>query len=216
MIAIEPQKPGAAAVMAAAQGRMVGRIQTMMRRLDTDGKEQLRAYIAARLTPRAAYLLTAKRYDEDTTVYFHSRWWRGPRGLARSRATQALDILAAHAEPGGTTIRPGRAGALIVSSARGRGERRRVARELKQAGIVGAFAGGGLASASALRVRIIPGRVGGNALAVMSRGQNRGQVLATLARSVHLPQRLERRAMLNLLRSVLRRRWADPGESIAA
>lgn len=169
MIELRREGEPVAAIMARRGDAVLQRLRAAMAIVEREGKAQLRGIIATRLTQRAAYLLTSKTYEDGLVVYFHSRWWR--RGVGEPK-----DVLAAHR---GVTIRAVRAGGLIVSSARGRWARARVRRELA--------AGGG----GAWRLQWVSGRGGTLVALARPRGGGPTRVIATLARQIALPARLD-------------------------
>lgn len=214
VVVVRRDGPTVPEVMDAGTKRMWARVEKLMREVRVEGKEALRGYIATRLSVRAAYLLTDKVYDYGLTAYFHSRWIKrraaggtvpfAPLAGGRGGRLAGADILAVHAVPGGAVIRPVRAQRLIVSGAHG-AARRSVRRQLEQFGLAQTFGGG-------LRLQFAPSRrVPGNLVALFRQGKRRGQVLASLVREVRIPQRLDVRQMMQILRGVLARKRAELG-----
>jgi hypothetical protein len=197
MIEIKREGSSIPTIFDAQTKRMWDAIDKYMESVAVEGKQALRAYIASRLTVRAAYLITHKMYDEGTTVYFHSRWMR-VRKAPKTGRLRKVDILSAHARPGGTVIRPYLAQRLVISGARG-AARKAVARQLRTFGLATTFQGG-------LRLQFARStRDPGNIVAVFRYGRQRGQVLASLVRDVRIPQRLDKSQMKAVLAAAIAR-----------
>lgn len=198
MIGLERAGPPIDRIFDARAKLMQSALQQLMGRVRSEGKSALRRYIATNLTRRASYLITDKSYEEGLTAFFHSRWMKKRIGPSAGGKLRAADILAAHAQPGGLEIRPVRAQRLIISGARG-AARKSVARQLAAFGLGKTKRGGTRLTFPRST------REAGNIVAVFATGARRGRVLATLAQSVRLPQRLDVRQMLQILRGVLAR-----------
>ncbi len=185
--------------------------QVIMGRVRDGGKAWMRAYIASRLTPRAAYLITDEYYEDGLVGYIHSRWFRGGRGSRKvtRNALDANDILAAHSTPGGAIIRAVRAKALLISGARGRTQRSILRRSLRREMQRAAFGG-------KEQLQRIPTGRGGTAL-VKRTGKGRGEALATLVQSVRIPQRLDmemaKRQMRQLMLTQFARLTSEVGQA---
>lgn len=176
--------------------RMLAGIKRVVRSVTKDTKDVARKQLAARLTPRAGYLITHKEYEDGLVGYVHSRWWRAGGGgkTVRVGSKNANDILAIHATGG--TITPVRGRYLYIPLKKG--TRYKSTEWKRQAGISGAARSG---------VRLEYVKLPGDRVLVVEKrgkGTGRGTPIALLVRKVVIPKRLDipeikRRALRNLV-----------------
>ena len=190
-------------VTARSERQIERAVKTAVKATTLATKDQSRAMIAGRLTARAGYLITQRFYEDGSVGYVHSRWFRSPRGgkVARGGGAQAHDVLAAHAKPGGTVIRPVRAKRLFIANTKDPAARRILGRSL--AAFRALKRGKGRKSPDGTSIAVIP--TGNGGAVVVQRAGKRGRdiVLGWLTTQVRIPQRLDFAPIVSKARRML-------------